>query len=65
VAGKVLTGWIVIDMDATLIGAHSDKEGAAPTYKRGFGFHPLGAWCANSPHRFPRPPVVGIGSAAR
>jgi len=32
---------IVLDIDATLITAHSEKEGAAPTYKRGFGFHPL------------------------
>jgi hypothetical protein len=30
-AGKLLAGWLVIDMDATLITAHSDKEGAAPT----------------------------------
>jgi DDE family transposase len=35
------TGSVVIDLDATLIGAHSDKEGATPTFKRGFGFHPL------------------------
>jgi hypothetical protein len=48
VAGKVLTGWLVIDMDATLITAHSDKEGAAPTFKKGYGFHPLGAWLANT-----------------
>jgi hypothetical protein len=48
VAGKVLTGWVVIDADATLITAHSAKEGAAPTFKKGFGFHPLGAWCANT-----------------
>ena len=34
-------GFYVIDFDGTLIGAHSEKEGAAPTYKRGFGFHPL------------------------
>ena len=34
-------GAYVIDIDATLVGAHSEKEGAAPTYKRGFGFHPL------------------------
>jgi Transposase DDE domain group 1 len=34
-------GFYVIDLDATLITAHSDKAGAAPTYKRGFGFHPL------------------------
>ena len=34
VAGKVLTGWLVIDMDATLVTASSDKEGAAPTCNR-------------------------------
>lgn len=33
--------WYVLDFDATLVHSHSDKEGAAPTYKRGFGFHPL------------------------
>ena len=27
---------------------HSDTEGAAPTFKKGYGFHPLGAWCANT-----------------
>jgi hypothetical protein len=32
---------LIIDADATLITAHSDKEQAAPTFKRGFGFHPL------------------------
>jgi hypothetical protein len=48
IAGKVLAGWLVIDLDATLITAHSDKEGAAPTWKKGFGFHPLGAWAANT-----------------
>ena len=35
---------IVIDLDATLVTAHSEKELAAPNYKRGFGFHPIGAW---------------------
>jgi len=48
VAGKLLAGWLVIDLDATLITARSDKEGAAPTFKSGYGFHPLGAWCANT-----------------
>jgi hypothetical protein len=48
VAGKLLHGWIVIDLDATLITSHSDKQGAAVTFKKGFGFHPLGAWCANT-----------------
>ena len=32
---------IVLDIDSTLITAHPDKEGAAPTYKRGFGHHPI------------------------
>ena len=35
---------LVVDIDATLITAHSEKEDAAPTYKRGFGFHPLLAY---------------------
>ena len=48
VAGKLLAGWLVIDLDATLITAHSDKQGAAPTFKKGYGFHPLGAWLANT-----------------
>jgi hypothetical protein len=48
VAGKLLAGWLVIDLDATLITARSDKEGAAATFKMGYGFHPLGAWCANT-----------------
>ena len=48
IAGKALTGWLVIDMDATLVTAHSDKEGAAPTWKKGYGFHPLAAWCSNT-----------------
>src|ERR1700676_1689849 len=48
IAGKTLAGWVVIDMDATLVTAHSDKEGAAPTWKKGYGFHPLGAWLANT-----------------
>src|SRR6266699_1676944 len=48
VAGKLLAGWLVIDLDGTLITARSDKEGAAPTFKKGYGFHPLGAWLANT-----------------
>jgi hypothetical protein len=34
-------GFYVLDFDGTLVNSHSEKEGAAPTYKRGFGFHPL------------------------
>ena len=30
ITGKLLAGWLVVDLDATLITAHSGKEGAAP-----------------------------------
>jgi hypothetical protein len=29
--------WLVTDMDATLVNARSDKEGAAPAWKKGYG----------------------------
>jgi hypothetical protein len=33
---------VVLDIDATLVEVHSEnKEGTVPTYKRGFGFHPM------------------------
>jgi hypothetical protein len=37
-------GQVLVDIDATLVGAHSDKEGAEPTHKRGFGFAPMCAF---------------------
>jgi hypothetical protein len=38
-------GPLCIDLDATLVVAHSDdKDGAAKTYKRTWGFHPMTAW---------------------
>lgn len=37
-------GHVVVDLDATLVTAHSEKEWAAPTFKRGFGFHPMMAF---------------------
>jgi len=32
---------VVLDIDGTLVTAHSEKEGATGTYKGSFGFHPL------------------------
>ena len=32
---------LILDLDATLVTVHSEKQGAAGTYKGGFGFHPL------------------------
>jgi hypothetical protein len=34
-------GLLCARLDGTLTTAHSEKEVAAPTYKRAFGFHPL------------------------
>ncbi|MDX6573792.1 MAG: hypothetical protein QOC86_2948 [Gaiellales bacterium] len=36
---------MILDFDATLITAHSDKQQAAGNYKGGFGFHPLLVTC--------------------
>ena len=35
---------LTVDVDATLITAHSEKEQAAGNYKGGYGFHPLQAY---------------------
>jgi hypothetical protein len=35
---------LTIDLDATLIGAHAEKEGTAGTFKGGYGFHPMLAY---------------------
>lgn len=60
-------GFYVIDIDATLVGSHSDKEHAAPTYKRGFGFHPLLAYLDATGEALAgvlRPGNAGSGTAA-
>ena len=38
----------MLDVDSTLVTAHSEKELAAATFKHGFGFHPIGVWCDNT-----------------
>ncbi|MFG2677288.1 transposase [Streptomyces sp. NPDC048445] len=40
VDGRALTGWTVLDIDASLVPAHSDKEGAEPN-RKGYGLHPI------------------------
>ena len=40
-AGAEPEGPFFVDLDPTLIEAGSEKEGAAATFKRGFGFHPM------------------------
>jgi hypothetical protein len=48
VAGADLGDTIVVDIDATVVITHSEKENAAATFKRTFGFHPIGVWCDNT-----------------
>ncbi|MGH8967434.1 MAG: IS1380 family transposase, partial [Actinomycetes bacterium] len=40
---------IPVDLDATVVLAHSEKEHAAPTWKRTFGFHPMTAFIDHGP----------------
>ena len=46
---------VVIDIDATLITSHSERDGAAATFKGGFGFHPLLAFLEGT-----REPLAGV-----
>ena len=41
-------GTITLDIDATLLTAHSEKDQAAGNYKHGYGFHPIGCWLAET-----------------
>ncbi|WUY04945.1 IS1380 family transposase [Streptomyces anulatus] len=45
--GREMPG-LVLDIDATPITCHSEKDQAAPTCKGGFGFHPLLCFLANT-----------------
>jgi len=49
VAGTTLPAdLVVLDVDATIVIAHSEKEQAALTFKKTFGYHPIGVWCDNT-----------------
>ena len=55
-------GLMIWDFDSTLLDVHSEKEDAAPTYKHGFGFNPLGVWCDNTNE--PLAAMLRAGNAA-
>ena len=48
VAGRDLGEMLVIDLDASIVICHSEKERAAPTFKGTFGYHPILAFCDNT-----------------
>lgn len=61
----------MVDLDASLLTAHSEKESATPTYKRGFGFNPLCAFVDHGPGgtgepvaMMLRPSTAGTNTAA-
>ncbi len=58
---------VILDLDATLVTAHSDKEQAAGNYKHGFGFHPLLCYEAETEEALAavlRPGNAGANTAA-
>ena len=66
VADRTLDGVTCIRLDATVITAHSDKQGAEPNFK-GFGYHPLLAYCDNTGEPLAgmlRPGSAGSNTAA-
>ena len=58
------TDQVVVDLDATLVGSHSEKEGATANFKRGFGFHPMLAFVDHGAGGTGEP-LVSIGSQRR
>ena len=42
-------GLVPVDIDATIVTAHSDKQNAAPTWKKTYGFHPLTVFADHGP----------------
>ena len=60
-------GLVEIDLDATLLTAHSDKDGAAGNHKGGYGFHPMLAYLDGSREALAgilRPGNAGSNTAA-
>ncbi len=58
---------LTIDPDATLIGSHSEKEGAAGNFKGGYGFHPMLAYADQTSESLAgelRPGNAGANTAA-
>ncbi|MGW5673328.1 IS1380 family transposase [Micromonospora sp. NPDC003776] len=67
-AGRDLgEGVVVLDVDSTIVLAHSDKDGAAATYKHTYGFHPILVTCDNTGELLTiklRPGNAGANTAA-
>jgi hypothetical protein len=65
-AGQALPG-LIIDVDASIVVCHSEKEQAAATFKHSFGYHPILAFLDNSAEFLAgllRPGNAGANTAA-
>jgi hypothetical protein len=65
--GGVEVPGLVIDFDASLVTCHSEKEQAASTFKKGYGYHPLLVWLDNTSEALAgmlRPGNAGSNTAA-
>src|SRR5215469_10943772 len=51
---------VTIDLDATIVIAHSDKEQAAPTWKKTFGHHPMTARADHGPGGNGQPLAIAL-----
>jgi hypothetical protein len=48
VASADLGETVVLDVDATLVTSTRTRRRRPPTFKGGFGYHPIAVWCDNS-----------------
>jgi DDE family transposase len=65
--GRDVNGGVVLDVDSNLLIAHSNREGAALTYKHSYGFHPILVTCDNTGELLAirlRPGNAGANTAA-
>jgi hypothetical protein len=65
VADADLGDTVVLEADAILVTVHSEKESAAPTFKGGFGYRPVGVWCINTAAGAPAMRRAGRPSCGR
>lgn len=65
-AGRTIPG-LVLDIDATIVICHSEKQNATPTWKKTFGYHPLLCFLDNTGEALAgilRPGRAGSNTAA-
>jgi hypothetical protein len=60
ICGTRAGGQVIVDIDATLVTAHSDKEGAEPTFKKGFGFAPMCTFVDHGEHGTGEPLAIDL-----